>query len=115
MFFSYHKLVINQKGRVNLPKFKFTTSKKNNKFNFITDKSEILNTEIINGTHIEIFSNEKIILEGCRGIIDYENNYIKLQLKKGHIIIIGTDFLISAFENERITVNGKIVSLEFCI
>lgn len=98
-----------------MPKFKFITAKKKNKFNFFTDKSEILSNEIIGGTHIEMFSNKKMILDGCKGIVDYQNQYIKLKLKKGYLTVIGTDFLISAYESGAITVNGNITSLEFCV
>lgn len=95
-----------------MPKFKFK-SKKKNKFNFITDNGEVLNGDIIKGAHIELFSNEKIILEGCRSILDYQCNYIKLKLKKGFIIIMGTNFLISSFEEENIIIKGNITSIEF--
>lgn len=98
-----------------MPKFKFKSNKKKNKFNFITDNGEVFNSEIIKGEHIEMYSNEKIILEGCRNIIDYQNDYIKLKLKKGYIIIMGTDFLISSFEDENIIIKGNIASVEFCV
>lgn len=98
-----------------LAKFRFKSKKGKNKFNFITDNSEILNNETIKGTHIELFLNQKMILDGCVCIIDYQDSYIKLRLKKGSISILGTNFSITNFENERITINGNILSIEFCI
>ena len=98
-----------------LAKFKFRTKKGKNKFNFITDNGELLNDEMIKGTHIEMFSNQKMILDGCQNIVDYQNDYVKLKLKKGNLTIMGTDFLISAFENENIVIKGNISSIEFCI
>jgi sporulation protein YqfC len=62
-----------------------------------------------------MYSNEKIILEGCRNIIDYQSDYIKLKLKKGYMIIMGTDFLISSFEDENIIIKGNIASIEFFV
>ena len=97
-----------------MAKFKFKSKKQKNKFNFIFDNGELLNTEIC-GTHIEMYSNQKFILDGCVGIADYQNDYIKLKLKKGHITLMGVKFLITAFENENIVINGKINSIEFCI
>ncbi len=97
-----------------MPKFKFKSARKN-KFNFTVDKEEVLNTNIIKGVHIEFFSNKKMIIEGCRGIIDYQSEYLKLKLKKGFINIIGTDFLISTFEEEKLIVNGNITSVEFLV
>ena len=101
MFFSYLKLV--NGGNV-LAKFKFKTNKKKNKIHLIKNNSEFLNDEIINTSRIEIFSNKKMILDGCVSIVDYQSNYIKLKLKKGNISIIGTNFLISDFENENIII-----------
>ena len=97
-----------------MAKFKFKSKKQKNKFNFIFDKKEILDTEIY-GTHIELYSNQRFILDGCIGISDYQTDYVKLKLKKGHITLMGVNFLISAFENENIIINGKITSIEFCI
>lgn len=97
-----------------MPKFRFKSARKN-KFNFTVDKEELLSTQIIKGAHIEFFSNIKMIIEGCKAIVDYQNNYIKLKLKKGYVSIIGTDFLISTFENEKIIINGNIISFEFLV
>ena len=111
MIFSYLEIVWGDF----LAKFKFKTKKQKNKFNFITDSVETYSAEMINGTHIEMYSNKKLMLEGCINILDYQKDYIKLKLKKGYITILGTNFLISAFEKEKITINGKINSIEFCV
>lgn len=111
MFFSYFRLVW---GDI-LAKFKFKTNKHKKKFNFITDSDDFLKEEMTNNTHIEMFSNKKIILDGCTSIFDYQNDYIKLKLKKGHITVLGTDFSITDFENEKIIIKGKISSIEFCV
>lgn len=111
MFFSYFKLV---RGDY-LSKFKFKTKKAKKKFNFITDSDEFLKEEISNNTHIEMFFDKKIIIDGCISIIDYQNDYLKLKLKKGNISIIGTNFIITNFENEKIIIKGKISSIEFCV
>lgn len=97
-----------------MPKFKFKSTRKN-KFNFTVDKEDVFSTQMIKGSHTEIFSNKKMIIEGCRGIVDYQDNYIKLKLKKGYLSIIGTEFLIQTFEDEKIIVNGNIISLEFIV
>ena len=35
--------------------------------------------------------------------------------KKGFLNIIGNNFLITEFDNEKIIIKGTIVSVEFCI
>ncbi len=102
------------KGVLSLPKFKFRSARKN-KFNFIKDRDELLNSELITGAHTEIFSNKKIIVEACQSIVDYRSEYIKLKLKKGFLNIMGNEFLITAFDDEKIVIKGNILSIEFCL
>lgn len=97
-----------------MPKFKFKSARKN-KFNFIKDYDEVLNQEMFVGAHTEIFSNKKVIIEGCQSILDYQNNYIKLKLKKGFLNVFGNEFLITAFDEEKIVIKGNIASIEFCV
>lgn len=97
-----------------LHKFKFKSSKKN-KLNLIKDKNEFINYESINGAHIEFFSNKRVIVEGCYNIVDYQENYIKLKLKKGFISFTGSDFLISFFNEEKIDIKGNVMEIEFCV
>lgn len=97
-----------------MPKFVFKSAKKN-KFNFTEDLDEVLNAQLISGAHTEIFSNKKIIIEGCNGIIEYQSEYLKLKLKKGFLAIMGTNFLITNFNDEKITIKGNIASIEFLI
>ncbi len=97
-----------------MPKFKFKSARKN-KFNFIKDQDDLLNNEILNGVHTEVFSNKKIIIEGCKKIAEYQENYVKLKLKKGFFAIMGSDFLITVFDNEKVIIKGNIASIEFCV
>lgn len=97
-----------------MPIFKFKTARKN-KFNFIKDRNEILDSQLLAGIHTEIFSNKKIIIEGCQSIVDYQNNYLKLKIKKGFLNILGNEFLITSFEEEKIVIKGNILSIEFCV
>ena len=97
-----------------MPIFKFKTARKN-KFNFIKDRNEILDSQLLAGIHTEIFSNKKIIIEGCQSIVDYRNNYLKLKIKKGFLNILGNEFLITSFEEEKIVIKGNILSIEFCV
>ena len=97
-----------------MPKFKFKSARKN-RFNFIKDYDEILNQEMFIGSHTEIFSNKKIIIEGCQSIVDYQSDYIKLKLKKGFLNVYGNEFLITAFDDEKIVIKGNIMSIEFCV
>ncbi|MDO4608384.1 MAG: YabP/YqfC family sporulation protein [Clostridia bacterium] len=97
-----------------MAKFKFKSNKKH-RFNFIKNDNDITNYELINQLHCELFFNKKAIIEGCKKILDYQENYVKIGLKKGNIGFIGKDFIITDFEDEKITICGNIDSIEFCV
>ena len=66
-------------------------------------------------SRIELFSNREMILEGCLGVMQFNDNYIKLSLKGGNLILYGKSFDISGFSQNTITVRGYIESIEFCL
>lgn len=94
-------------------KMKIEKSKKREKLNLFGSE-KVFDTDILKGSHTEIFSNSRIVIEGCLGVYEYNDCYLKLKLIKGALIVSGSEFDISTFENSTITVNGKIDSLEFC-
>lgn len=96
-------------------KLKIPTSKKREKPQiFFFNKSDDTQKTIGIKSHIELFSNEEITVEGCRGILDYNEQYIKLRLIKGGVILFGDTLLVTFFENSTIRIKGKISALEFC-
>lgn len=96
-------------------KYKIERVKKGNKWD-IFGKAELLSDiEGFNASHIEIIGNNRLSLEGCFGVLEYNDSYMKLKLCKGSLIIWGSGFDILLFENRLITVKGKISSIEFCV
>ena len=102
------------RGVIVLSKFKFNSSKKN-KFNFFKDSDDVFDNKIIGTFHTEIFSNKQIILEGCRSITDYQNDYIKLKVSNGYFSVFGNNFVITTFDNQRVIIKGNISSIQFSI
>lgn len=92
-------------------KFKFKSTKKQSAKIFKC--SESCFGEAHGGAHIEIFANKEITVEDCKNILNYETDFIRLEVTKGEISIFGDDFLISSYENETISIKGKISSIEF--
>ncbi len=95
-------------------KLKIEKSKKREKWNLI-GSDKFLDEDLTSSYHIEIFGQEKIIIDGCEGVYEYNSDYLKLRLKKGALIICGNNFDILTFENRVITVRGKIFSVEFSV
>lgn len=65
--------------------------------------------------HIELFSDREITVEGCLGVFEYREDYIKLKLPKGSLTLCGEELSVICFENKTISIGGKLSSLEFCI
>ena len=94
-------------------KLKIEKSRKAVKWNMSGKEQAI--TDLLSATHIELFGNGRISIDGCLGVEEYRDTYMKLKLCKGMLIIYGSGFDIVVFENKLITVRGKISSLEFCV
>lgn len=95
-------------------KYKIEKSEKKIKWN-LSGFSEVKDSNIISSPRIEIMGNFALTLEGCLGVAEYTDSYMKLRLQKGHLILCGSDFDIILFENKLLSVKGKISSVEFCV
>lgn len=96
-------------------KLKIEKSKQKEKWDLLGKGESISDAVMISGTHTEIFSNNRINVDGCLGVAEYKDTYIKLRLSKGTLILCGCGFDIVFFENKLITIKGKISSVEFCM
>ena len=90
------------------------THKKRGWHLFRYDES-ILDTDMITGPQIQIFGNNKINIEGCYGVFEYTDTYLKLKLQKGALILCGSGFDICFYEERQMTIKGKLSSVEFCV
>lgn len=64
--------------------------------------------------HIEIESNKSATVEGCKGIIEYDCDIVRINC--GNIIVkfTGSCLELEALSTDRISVKGSIISVEFC-
>ncbi len=87
-----------------------------NKKNFKEKVSEVLELPkeiILNIPKITMVGNENLIIENYKGIMEYEQNRIRLNTAKGIIKITGIRLNIKEITSEDIMVEGEINSLEF--
>ncbi len=66
------------------------------------------------GAHIELFSNKEAIIDGIRGVLEYNDCYIKLNTGKGTLEFSGSMLEISSLDAEGLIICGKIEKIEFC-
>lgn len=96
-------------------KFKFKSEKPREKWSIFTCADIGAEARRAGGAHIELFGNREMTVEGCAGVFEYSDTYLRLKLPRGSLILCGSGFDIAAFEGTTITVRGKVSSLEFCV
>ncbi len=67
------------------------------------------------GSRVEVLSNNEATIEGCKGIMDYDKNYIKLNIGNGTVSFFGKDLYAYSYCGDIVILKGKISSLEFCM
>jgi sporulation protein YqfC len=68
--------------------------------------------DIVKG-NIELFGNKQIIVDGCKGVIDYNEDFLKLDLGKIILKVTGKNLVIDSYIYEQVDLKGEIVSVEF--
>lgn len=63
--------------------------------------------------HIELSGNHRAVVEGCRGIVEYEEGVIRLNTGSGVVRFSGTGLSMTCMTEDSAVVVGSILSLEF--
>ena len=63
--------------------------------------------------NIELYGNKQAIIEGAKGVVDYSEDFLKIDLGNICLKITGTNLVIESFIYEQVDVKGEIVALEF--
>ncbi|MBQ8767020.1 MAG: YabP/YqfC family sporulation protein [Clostridia bacterium] len=62
---------------------------------------------------IEMSGNREIIIDGCKGVIEYDENTIKLSLGKNALSISGDNLVINSFDSSVAIISGVICEIFF--
>lgn len=62
---------------------------------------------------IELSGNRRAVVEGCRGILEYEDGIIRLNTTSGVIRFIGRDLSMNCLSEDSAVVTGFILSVEY--
>lgn len=95
-------------------KLKIESLRKKEKWNLLARENK-LEKQLLIGPRIELIANKQIVVEGCLGVLEYNENYLKLRLLSAVLILQGEDFDVVSFSDQSILVKGKLNSLEFDI
>ena len=63
--------------------------------------------------HIEMDGNREVAIDGCRGILEYEEDKIKLNTGNLLVSFIGSNLEIKVYSDIQTVVVGDIISIEF--
>lgn len=67
----------------------------------------------LKSSQIEILGNNEAIIEGCKGILEYEEDIIKLNLGKMSVKFFGRNLTVKCMNNDNVILNGFITNIEF--
>lgn len=94
-------------------KLKIEKNGKRVKARLFSGAEELMRKNLLKGTHIEMLSNYELSVDGCFGVYEYTDCYIRLNIENGSLIINGSKLDIASFEERTIIIHGNISSVEF--
>lgn len=85
--------------------------KKRPAIQFVSDALE-LPKGIAAGTRIELSANKEAVVEGSCGILEYDENCVKVATSKVMVTFFGSDLTLRTLSEESVIIDGKISSIE---
>ena len=79
------------------------------RFNFLAELPEI------SGPIIKICGNREVSVDGCRSVVDYYDDRIKLSISGGAVTFFGTDLKITTLTDSQATIKGNLNNVEFAV
>ncbi len=64
---------------------------------------------------VTVVGNSEIMVEGLRGILDYNSETFRVNTVSGILLVTGTQLEISSLTAQEVSLKGRIASIEFCI
>ncbi len=76
-------------------------------------KNKIIGEMFRDEPRIELTGNREIIIDGCKGVVEYTENNIRISLLENVLSLSGDNLLIQSFDNDVVIINGKISDIDF--
>jgi hypothetical protein len=67
----------------------------------------------IGGSSIEIKGTSSVSIEGAKGILEYDENLIKINLGEYAVKVMGAQLQMNNYLESTVVISGKIFSVEF--
>ncbi len=78
-----------------------------------TEEMQLPESAVTDSFRIEFRGDNDVVIEGCKGIIEYEESCIALNLGKKIVRFSGADLEISSFFEEQAILKGTVVVMEY--
>lgn len=78
-----------------------------------TEEMQLPDSAVTDSFRIEFRGNTDVVIEGCKGIIEYEESCIALNLGKNIVRFCGADLEINSFSEEQAILKGTVVVMEY--
>ena len=76
-------------------------------------KNKFLSEMFIDEPKIEMLGNREIIVDGCKGVVEYDEINIRLSLGECVLSLSGKDLIIKSFDNDIAVICGQICEISF--
>lgn len=84
-----------------------------NKFEALMSKMQVPMSAMTGCARFEMTANREVTIEGCRGILQYDENLIRLNTGKMVTSFCGRNLTIKCLTPDSLIVEGFITSIEF--
>lgn len=64
-------------------------------------------------SQIDMVSNKHVTIQGYRGILEYEQEYVRIKLRDRSVIFYGNMLRLENLSDERIEIKGDISQIEY--
>lgn len=65
------------------------------------------------GVHISLLGNKEVTVEGCRGVLEYDDALIKLNIGSGTVTFCGQRLRIVNLDRDHTRISGKIETVTY--
>lgn len=62
---------------------------------------------------LEIICGREAVVEGCKGVLEYDGEHIKLDMGKTTMLFKGAELIMERMSEQSVVIRGKIASVEF--
>ncbi len=79
----------------------------------IKNKKDDLVNKLSACTRVELTSDCEALIEGCKGILEYDDSIIRIAAKRFELRFTGHNLTLRSLSEEDIAIEGKILGIEF--